>query len=132
VDDNLKTKVIFALGALSVILLVTTLNSCNHVGNQEKKWRKEMALRLDSEEKAQKSGQEQVALSGELKKTQELLQENTKALESAKNTLLQEQMVNKNLQEELDKVSKLKAALEEDLKKALINGGKKPVVQVQK
>jgi hypothetical protein len=125
VEVNLKTKIILVLGILSVVLLITTVSFYTHLRKQEQKWRTEMVKRLDSEEKAQKSGQEQATLSVQLKKVQESLQENIKEFEAAKKALLQAQLVTQNLKVELNKLSKLKEALEEDLKRALNSGEKK-------
>ncbi|MDP2831088.1 MAG: hypothetical protein Q8O02_02415, partial [Candidatus Omnitrophota bacterium] len=46
------------------------------------------------------------------------------ALEAIKKALLQDQLVNMSLKEELQKVTKLKEKLEEDLRQALGNGKK--------
>jgi hypothetical protein len=132
VNDKLKTYGILAFAILSVILLVITVKSCTNLRSLEQKLRTESAQRFDSEEKAQKVGQEQAALADQLKKAQGSLAENTTELETAKKTLLQEQMVNQNLKLELEKVSKLKSALEEDLRQALANNGKKTVPPVKK
>lgn len=131
-EDKLKNRVMLALGILSVILLVTTINSCKSQRSQESRWRKEMALRLDSEEKANKITQDQAVLSEKLRKSEEALQESGKSLESAKKALVQEQLVNQNLRVEMDKLNKLKQALEEDLKEALVNGAAKPQSKLNK
>lgn len=123
-DEKLKTRAIIALGLFSLILVIVSMNSFGKNRSQEQKWRREAALRMDAEEKAQKSSQEAESLSSQLKKNQETLQENGRELETVKKSLLQEQMVNQNLKAELDKLSRLKQALEEDLKEALISQGK--------
>jgi hypothetical protein len=132
VNDKLKTNIILALGILSIILMVVTVKSCTALRTQEQNLRRESSQRFDSEAKAQKISQEQAAAVEQLKKTQESLAENAKDLEAAKKTLLQEQMVNQNMKAELEKLSKLKSALEDDLRQALANNGKKTVTPVQK
>jgi hypothetical protein len=132
VNDKLKIKVILVLGILTIIFLVTTVTSCNKILTIEKGLNLEKAQRFDVEAKAQKSGQEQAALSGQLKKTQDALQESVKEFEAAKKALIQSQLLTQALKAELNKLSKLKEALEEDLKQALVNGGKSAVVAAQK
>jgi hypothetical protein len=124
VEEKLKTRVILALGILCVILLIVAVNSCSGRLMQEQKWRKEMAQRLDSEDKAQKAQQEQSVLSEQLKKVKEDLGQKAKELEVASKKLMQEQLVNQNMKAELEKLSKLKEALEDDLKDALMRAGK--------
>lgn len=124
VGDKLKTRVILGLAIFSVILMLTNLNSCGTTRSQERKWRFEMAQRLDSEEKANKAQMEQSALGAKLQKCGEKLQESEKALDAAQKALLQEQAVNANLRGEIDKLNKLKDALEEDLKTALAANAK--------
>jgi biopolymer transport protein ExbB/TolQ len=126
-DENLKTRLLLILGILSVILLFTSINSCNSARVQESKRRNEVEQRLDSEEKADSSLKQLNAVQEQLKtagaKEQEVLQE----LDTAKKALLQEQMVNQSLKGEIEKLSKLKEALEEDLKEALFKSGKTSV-----
>jgi hypothetical protein len=132
VEEKLKTRIMLALGIFSLILLIVAFQSCNGRRIQEKRWRTEMAQRLDAEEKAQKASQEEAALSTQLRKTREELQKSDQELEAVNKKLLQERMVNENLKAELDKLSKLKDALEEDLKEALVNGGKTAAKQPKK
>lgn len=123
-EDRVKNRIIIALGIFSAILLISTVSSCNGLRSKEQKWRKEMAQRLDSEEKMQKAVQEQAVLAEQVDKTGKTLQESAKELETTKRLLLQEQMVNQNLKAEIVKLGKLREALEEDLKEALVAGGK--------
>jgi protein subunit release factor A len=53
------------------------------------------------------------------------LQETKVGLEVAKKALLQEQLASQSLKEELEKVTKLKETLEEDLKEALVGKSEK-------
>ena len=43
-------------------------------------------------------------------------------MEATKKSLVQEQLISSSLKTELEKISKLKEALEEDLKEALVKG----------
>jgi uncharacterized protein YlxW (UPF0749 family) len=132
VEEKLKNRVILGLAILCVILIFASANSCTSSRVQDKKWRDEMSRRLDAEDKTNKLQQEQTTLDAKLKKDDESLQECAKSLDSTKKALLQEQMVNQNLKGEIDKLNKLKDALEADLKEALINGGKTAKQQQKK
>ena len=122
--ETLKIRVMLGLAILCAILVVTNLSSCGTTRSQETKWRHEMAQRLDSEEKANKAQLEQSSLAAKLQKSEGKLQETEKALDATKKALIQAQLVNQNLQGEVDKLSKLKDALEEDLKTALAANAK--------
>jgi CHASE3 domain sensor protein len=68
-------------------------------------------------------------LEEKVKELNRLIEDEKKADEVTKKTLTQEQLVNKSLKEELEKVAKLKEKLEEDLKEALVSSGKKSSIQ---
>jgi len=113
------------LGILVVILFIGTVNSCSNAYRQKTARDKEMAARLDLEEKMAKFTQEKIALEEKAKAEDKELQEQRAAHEATNKALVQEQMVNQSLKEELQKVSKLKEALEEDLKEALVTSKSK-------
>lgn len=119
-DEAIKNKVILVLAILSAIFFVGTIGSCSSAYRQKTSRDKEMAKRLDYEERLTKVMQERESAQAKLKlQTQELEEE--KALhQEDKKALLQEQLINQNIKEELNKVTKLKEALEEDLKDALV------------
>ncbi|MCX5703273.1 MAG: hypothetical protein NT066_02105, partial [Candidatus Omnitrophica bacterium] len=108
-------------GILSIILFIGTLGSCNNAYRQKAARDKEMATRLDLEEKMNKFSQEKKAIEGKLKALENELQEEKATLGVTKKAVLQEQLINQSLKEELSKLTKLKEALEEDLKEALVH-----------
>jgi len=87
---------------------------------------KEMATRLDLEEKMSKYNQDKARVEEKMKSAVSVLEEEKTAHQATKKTLLQEQLVNQSLKEEILKVTKLKEAMEDDLKKCLAGSGKKP------
>ena len=114
-----KAKPVVVLAILSLSLFVLNIGSCVSSYGQNAARRKEMAQRMDIEEKMVKTNQEKAALLEKLKaKDKESEEENT-ACQVAKKSLIQEQLVCQNLKDELQKVTKLKEALEENLKEAL-------------
>ncbi|MDD5594853.1 MAG: hypothetical protein PHY94_01280 [Candidatus Omnitrophica bacterium] len=121
-EEALKTRVILILAILSVIFFLGTISSCTNAARQKRSRDKEMATRLDLEEKMSKFTQEKQALETKITALSGQLEEEKAAHQATKKALLQEQMVDNSLKEELQKVTKLKEALEEDLKDALSKG----------
>ena len=112
----LKNKLTVILASLLVLFFVGTIFSCMRASRLDSVRGKEMAGRLDAEEKLDKLTHEKAGLEEKLNKaTRELAEANT-ALATAKKVLLQEQLVNESLKDELQKVNKSKVALEEQLK----------------
>jgi len=120
-DESLKSRIILILSVLSAMLFIATVGSCRDAYMKSKSRDKEMVKRLDFEEKATKSMQEKAALEGNIQKLQKELEEEKASHQVTQKALLQEQMVNQSLKEELGKLTKLKEALEDDLKEALVN-----------
>lgn len=125
-EENIKKRLIFLFGILALIFFITTLVTCSSVGKIRGVRDKEMALRLELEEKLGKKEQEKIDLEQKLNALNQKLQEEEVTHQATKKALFQEHLVNESLKEELQKVTKLKEALEEDLKEALVTDrGKK-------
>ncbi len=118
-EGNLKNRVILILAVTAVILFVSTISSCGRAIHQRSVWQKEMATRLDLDEKWNKCTEEKNSIDQKLKTLSQDFEVEKVAHQAIKKALLQEQLVNQSLKEELQKVTKLKEALEEDLKEAL-------------
>ena len=114
-----KEKPVVILAILSLILFVLNIGSCASSYSQNAARRKEMAARMDIEEKMVKANQEKSVLSEKLKSRDKDSEEEKVVYQAAKKALAQEQLVCQNLKDELQKVTKLKEALEENLKEAL-------------
>ncbi len=119
-EDNIKNKIIVILALLTGIFLVVSFGSCNNSRKQKFSRDKEMAMRLDLEEKLSKLSQGKNNLEQELKVVSKSFEEEKITHDSTKKALSQEHLVSQKLKEELDKVIKLKEILEEDLKEALV------------
>ncbi|MBU4078206.1 hypothetical protein KKE85_01150 [Patescibacteria group bacterium] len=121
-EENIKNRVIIILAILSIIFLMGAIRSCS-AGKKLKttliELDKEKAISWDSQQQMNELKKEKAALAKE--------SEDTKAEnETTKKALLQEQLVSESLKEELQKVTKLKETLEDDLKDALVKGKSKP------
>lgn len=119
-EDALRGRLILILSILTLIFFIGTIGSCSNTIKMKTSRDKEMATRLDLEEKMNKVGQDRTALETKLNNAMQSLEEEKVAHQATKKALLQEQLVNQSLKEEIQKITKLKDALEEDLKDALI------------
>ena len=118
-EEAIKNRIILILAILTVILFISTISSCSNAYRQKVARDKEMAARLDLDERMNKFSQEKTVLEDKLKAKEKEVEEEKASHEETKKALVQEQLVNQSLKEELQKVTKLKDALEEDLKDAL-------------
>jgi len=121
-DEGFKNRVILILIVLTAIFFLSTVSSCSNAHRQKISRDKEMATRLDREEKLNKLEQEKAGVAAKLNSLSQALEEEKAAHQETKKSLTQEQLANQSLKEELQKVTKLKEALEEDLKEALVAG----------
>lgn len=124
-DEVLKNRILIILAALSVVFFFGTLSSCNSAMRQKAARDKEMAARLALEERMSRFSQDKSTLEERAKAKEKEAQELKDALEAAKKALLQGQLVNQSLKEELEKVTKIKDALEENSKETA-SGVKRP------
>ena len=119
-EDSLKNRIIIALAILSLIFLIGMIKSCSDSGRYKINGNNEMRTRLDCEEKLNNFSKEKAAIEKKVSAVTEVLEEERVALTAAKKALSQEQLVSQSLKEEIEKITKLKEALEEDLKEALV------------
>ncbi len=118
-EEAIKNRVILILAILTAIFFIGTINSCSNAYRQKVARDKEMAARIEIEEKMNKFSREKTAWEDKLKAKEKKLEEEKASHETTEKALVQEQLVNQSLKEELQKVTKLKETLEEDLKDAL-------------
>jgi hypothetical protein len=119
-EEGIKDRIIMALVILNVIFLILAVGSCNDNRKQRKLKDQELSTRLDIEKQMADYTKLKTELEVALKTNQQTLEEERVGQEATRKALLQEQLINKSLKEELEKITKLKEALEEDLKEALV------------
>jgi hypothetical protein len=119
-EEGIKDRIIMALVILNVIFLILAVGSCNDNRKQRKLKDQEISTRLDIEKQMADYTKLKTELEVALKTNQQTLEEERVGQEATRKALLQEQLINKSLKEELEKITKLKEALEEDLKEALV------------
>ncbi|HTY45392.1 MAG TPA: hypothetical protein VMD52_05335 [Patescibacteria group bacterium] len=119
-EEVIKTRVIIILSVIAVIFFLLSVSSCLGARNQKLALDRERAASWDSEQRMSKFLQEKKALDVKLDGLTKDLEAEKAGHEATKKTLIQEQMINNSLKEELQKITKLKEALEEDLKEALM------------
>jgi len=117
--EAVKNRIILILSILTVVFFITTINSCTETQRQKQDKNREIFQRMELEEKSNKLSQEKSNLQNKLNNLQQETEELKAKLDTTQKALLQEELINKSLKEELDKITKLKDRLEEDLKEAL-------------
>lgn len=119
-EENIKNRIILILVIVTAMLLIGNVSSCGSAYRNKVARDREIASRIELEEKMSTFSQEKAAIEQKLAATAQSLEEEKAAHQATKKALLQEQLVSQSLKEELQKVTKLKEALEEDLKEALV------------
>jgi uncharacterized membrane protein YhiD involved in acid resistance len=114
-EENIKNQIILILAVLTIIFFIIALGSCSNANRLKNARDKEMSARLVLEEKMSKFSQEKAALEEKIKEKEKELEQEKAGHDASKKALVQEQLVSQSLKEELEKVVKLKEALEEDL-----------------
>ena len=121
-EDALKNRILIILAISSSVFFFGTLSSCKSAMRQKAGHDKEMAVRLQLEEKINKFSQERAVLEEKVKAKEKEAEEAKAALEEVKKILVQEQLINQSLKDELQKVAKPKEASGANLKKASAGG----------
>jgi len=106
------------------MLFVWDFGVTSELSKVKKDMKNEMRLRLEFEEQNISFLKEKTSFEDKIKKLTADLENNKAALEELKKSLDEELLASKTLKSELDKITKLKAAMEEDLKEALANNAR--------
>jgi hypothetical protein len=120
--DVLKNRIVIVLGILNVIFMLIAVNSCSQSKKCIDAKHKEEIMRYDAQQELNKISRDKLSIEEKMRLAETSLSQATAAAETAQKALLQEQLVNKSLKVEIEKVSRLKDALEQDLKNALVSG----------
>ncbi len=119
-EESLRSRLVLILAIFTILFFLVAIGSCSNAHRYKLVRDKEMTSRLEVEEKMNKMLQEKASLEEKLKKQEKEFEEVRAAFEAVKKTLVQEELINQSLREELAKVVKLKEAIEEDFKDALV------------
>jgi septal ring factor EnvC (AmiA/AmiB activator) len=122
--EALKNRVVIVLGIVTVIFFLVAVNSCMQSKKCLDVKHKEEILRYDKEQELNKISNEKNSIEEKLRKLETEMAREKTAAETTQKALLQEQLINKSLKVEIDKLSKSKEALKQELDKALVSGGK--------
>jgi septal ring factor EnvC (AmiA/AmiB activator) len=120
--DVLKNRIVIVLGILNVIFLLIAVNSCSQSKKCLDVKHREEIMRYDAQQELNKVSNDKLAIEDKMRKVEGDLTQANASVETAQKALLQEQLINKSLKAEIEKVSRLKDALEQDLKNALVAG----------
>jgi septal ring factor EnvC (AmiA/AmiB activator) len=118
-QEATKNKLLLILSVVAVLFFLGMAKSCGDAYLQKKMRDKEIARRLDLEEKLDRINRDKGIDSDKLKGLNAELEMQKNARQEAETALVQQQLEAKELQEELEKINQQKKALEEDLQEAL-------------
>ncbi|PIQ88898.1 MAG: hypothetical protein COV72_06375 [Candidatus Omnitrophica bacterium CG11_big_fil_rev_8_21_14_0_20_42_13] len=124
INEAIKNRIILIIGIACVMLFVWDFGVTSELSKVKKDMKNEMRLRLEFEEQNISFLKEKTSFEDKIKKLTADLENNKAALEELKKSLDEELLASKTLKSELDKITKLKAAMEEDLKEALANNAR--------
>jgi len=114
VEEQVQNKVLLSAIILAVVCLILAISSGIAASKNKVSLQREMAFRMETEEKLASASSKTNTLETNLKAAQDQLTQTKTALD-------QEKLSNEALKTELEKITQLKEQLEKDLKEALFN-----------
>ncbi len=105
-EGLIKNKVFLFSVILNFSLFILALTSCSETQRQKNLAEKEIFNRMEFEEQKQKAEEDKLAVEESMKSLTKQLEEEKASHELTKRTLEQEQLLNKGLKQELNKVTK--------------------------
>lgn len=123
VEEEVKNRIILIVGILCLILFFWAIGTSSELSKQKKNLQNEIRKRLGFEEQNTIFLEERPVLEEQIKQLNSQLEQEKEEHAKTKKAFSGEQLANESIKEELEKVTRLKEALEDDLKEALI---KKP------
>ena len=118
-EDAAKNRIMMILVIVGLIFFLLWIGANTSLNKQRQLAVSKGALSMDLEEKNARLEKDKSSLTEELKNTQAQLAEEKKRREEVKLALSQEQIAAGVFKVELERLTKLKETLEEDLKEAL-------------
>jgi len=122
----MNIRLVIIISIVGLLLLAGMASSCVHMGRLRNAHDREMATRLDLEEKMSKAAQEKARDDKKINNLSRALEEERTAHQATKKTLAEEQAANQNLKDELSKAAEVKGALEKKLEDLEAAGQKAP------
>lgn len=115
-NESAKNRLIIALSILCVLFLLASIKSCSNAYRQKGARDKEMANRLDLEEKTSGLVRDKQIADEKLSAKEKELAQEAAARQAAQKALEQEQTACQSLKDELQKANSAKIAAEEQIK----------------
>lgn len=119
-EEGIKNRIILILTILVLILFIATINAGLNARRINKELVSQKEMRFELEKKGDLLLKEKTALEKEKKSLSSQLEKDKEEFEEIKKDLQAEKLMTKVLKAELEKITKLKEKLEEDLKEALV------------
>lgn len=123
IKEGVKNRIILAISIFCLLFLFFAIGVTKELNKKNKIYSDEMRKRIETEEQNFNFQQQKVSFEDKIKQLSKELEESNTALEETNKALSQQELINKGISQELEKVTQIKEAVEGDLKETLI---KKP------
>lgn len=120
IEDAVKNRIILIVSTLCLIFFFWAIGVHSEIGKYKNNLQEEMRKRIEMEEQNTSFLKERSALQENVRQLASQIEEEKAAHQATKKALVQEQLVTDSLKEEVEKMTRLKEALEEDLKESLM------------
>lgn len=125
IEEKVKDRIILIVGLLCCIFFIWAIGASSGISKHKRDLESERRRRLELEEQNVNFSKEKSALEENVRQLTGQLEEEKATQQITNKALVQERKISMDLREELEKVIRLKEALEEDLKEALIKEPRK-------
>lgn len=125
IEDAVKNRIILIIGTLCLIFFFWAIGAHSEIGKYKSNLQEELRKRIEIEEQNAGFAKEKSTLEGNIKQLSSQVEEEKAAHQATKKALVEEQSSNAGLKEEIEKITRLKEALEDDLKEALMKDQQK-------
>lgn len=125
IEDAVKNRLILIVSTLCLIFFFWAIGAHSEIAKYKKNMQDEIRKRIEMEEQNTNFLKEKSSLGENIKQLTTQIEVEKAAHETTKKTLIEEQITNDKLKEETEKITRLKEAIEEDLKEALMKASQK-------
>lgn len=125
IEDAVKNRIILIVSTLCLIFFFWAIGAHSEIGKYKKNMQDEIRKRIEMEEQNTNFLKEKSNFVESVKQLTAKLEEEKAVNQATKKALVEEQLMNDNLKQEVEKAARFKQVIEEDLKEALMKDSQK-------
>ena len=118
-EEGLKNRLLLIVSILAIIFLISTIGASTNARRKTKDLENERTGRFELDEQMASFSKEKSDLEKKLKELATALEQEKVTREAVEKSLVEEKLASQKFKEDLEKMTRLKETLEEDLKEAL-------------